>query len=320
MSGGGSGGGGSSTTTQVSTIPDWLSASYQQSVDRANAVSQEPTPIYQGQRIANTTAPTQQAYNTAEAGIGAYQPVYNAGVANTAAAGQQFNQGDFNQFMNPYTSQVTDEIARLGNQNFNDVIMPGVNSQFTGNGMFGSSRNADVLGQEAAKAQAGITGQQSQALQQGFNQSMQNYQNAQGRQLQAGQDLVGQAGAGQNMLGSDVNLLSNIGQQQQNQQQLGLDTAYNDFLTQAAAPKANAQWFSDIVHGIDANNLVTQQKQTIAPQGNSINQAIGTVGSLAKAQSGTSAFAKGGKVKAKRAESTKTRSSTPMGLGGMAYA
>ena len=49
MSGGGSGGG-SSSSTQVQTIPPWLEASYQESVDRAKAVSQEPTPIYQGQR------------------------------------------------------------------------------------------------------------------------------------------------------------------------------------------------------------------------------------------------------------------------------
>lgn len=318
MSGGGSGGGGSSNSTQVQSIPPWLEQSYQQSVDRANAVSNEPTPIYQGQRIANTTAPTQQAYDTAEAGVGAYKPVYNAGVANTAAAGQQFNPDDFSKFMNPYTSNVTDEIARLGNKNFTDNIMPQVNSQFTGNGMFGSSRNADVLAKEADQTQQGITGQQSQALQSGFQNAMQNYQTAQGRQLQAGTALTNEAGQGQNMLGSDVNLLSNIGTAQQNQQQLGLDTAYNDFLTQANAPKANAQWFSDIVHGIDANNLVTTQKQTIAPQGNSIGSAIGTAGALSKAVSGTPAFAKGGMVKAKRAVSKKTN--MPVGIGSIAYA
>jgi len=320
MSGGG-GGGQSTNSTQVQSIPPWLEQSYQEAVDRARSVSQEEPPIYQGQRLTTFSDPSLQAFETAEAGVGRYDPVYNAGVANTAQSAAQFNADDFNQFMNPYTAQVTDEIARLGNRNFNENIMPGVNSQFTGNGMFGSSRNAQTLAREADKTQQGITGQQTAALQKGFMDSMGAYQTAQGRQLQAGQALTGQAKSGQEMLGTDVNLLRNVGQAQEDKQQLALDTAYNQFLEQRDAPKANTQWFSDIAHGINANNLVTSEKQTIAPAGNAIGNAIGTAGSLfqaQKGQSGSPAFAKGGLVKAKREVAKKKKK--PMGIGGVAYA
>lgn len=314
MSGGG-GGGQSTNSTQVQSIPPWLEASYQEAVDRARAVSQEEPQVYQGQRIANFSDPTQQAFDTAQAGIGKFDPVYNAGVGNTAAAARQFNADDFAQFMNPYTAQVTDEIARLGNENFEDVLMPRVNSEFTGGGMFGSSRNAIELAREAGKTQKGITGQQTAALQKGFQDSMGNYQTAQGRQLQAGQGLVGQAGEGQKMAGADINLLRSVGQAQEDKTQLGLDTAYNQFLEQSMAPKANAQWFSDIVHGTSPAGMVTQQTQSFAPQPNSIGQAVGAVGSLAAA--GQKAFAKGGHVKAKKQAARKPKHR--VGLGGVVY-
>lgn len=313
MSGGG-GGGQSTNSTQVQSIPPWLEASYQEAVDRARAVSQEEPQVYQGQRIANFSDPSQQAFDAAQAGIGKFDPVYNAGVGNTAAASQQFNADDFGKFMNPYTSQVTNEIARLGNQNFNDNLMPAVNSQFTGGGMFGSSRNAEVLAREADKTQQGITGQQTAALQKGFQDSMGNYQTAQGRQLQAGQALTGQATAGQQMLGSDVNLLRSVGQANEDKSQLGLDTAYNQFLEQRDAPKANVQWFSDIAHGTNANGLITSKSQSFAPQPNAIGQAVGAVGALSQV-GGSKAFAKGGHVKAKKAAARKARG----GLGSVVY-
>lgn len=318
MSGGG-GGGQSTNSTQIQSIPPWLEASYQEAVDRARAVSLEEPQVYQGQRISNFSDPSNRAFQMAQNNVGRYDPVYNAGVANTAQSAQQFNEGDFNKFMNPYTHQVTDEIARLGNQNFNDNIMPGVNSQFTGGGMFGSSRNAETLAREADKTQQGITGQQTSALQKGFGDSMAAYQTAQGRQLQAGQALTGQATAGQQMAGQDISTLRNVGQTMEDKSQLGLDTAYNQFLEQKDAPKANTQWFSDIAHGINANNLVTQKTQNFTQGGNQLGNAIGAAGSLyaaARPQSGTAAFKKGGTVKAKK-ETAKKK--TPLGIGGVVY-
>lgn len=76
----------------------------------------------------------------------------------------QFNAGQQQQFMNPYTSNVVDEQARLSNQNLNENILPGVNSTFAGAGQFGSTRNADFTNRAIRDQQYGLAGQQGQTL------------------------------------------------------------------------------------------------------------------------------------------------------------
>ncbi len=75
---------------------------------------------------------------------------------------------NYQKYMSPYTSQVVDNIARLGKRNFEDNIMPGVNSAMIGSGQFGSTRNADILSRAGVNAANDITGQQSSALQAGY--------------------------------------------------------------------------------------------------------------------------------------------------------
>lgn len=320
-----SGGGGQSsapatTTVQQNSVPPFLEDAYLKGINRADAASQQPYTPYAGQRLTGFSADQTQAQNMAENGIGQFMPTYNAGVAATQATTTPFNSHSLDAYMNPYTSQVTDEIARLGNQNFTNNILPGVNSQFTGGGMFGSSRNAVALGRAAEATQRDITGQQSQALQQGYNNSMNAYQTDQARNLQAGQNLVNQAQSGQNIYGQDVNLLNTSGQQQQQLQQQGLDTAYNDFLTQQQYPMAQAQYFNNIVRGIPQTGLVTAQTQNYGNQGNPISQALGLGGTLYGAVNGapkvSAQLNKGGHIKAKK---MRVKASSPMGLGG-AYA
>lgn len=76
----------------------------------------------------------------------------------------QFNQQQQQQFMNPYVNNVVNEQARLSNQNFNENVMPQVNSTFTGTGQFGSSRNADFMNRAIRDQQYGLAGQQGQTL------------------------------------------------------------------------------------------------------------------------------------------------------------
>lgn len=239
-------------------------------------------------------------------GIGQFMPAYNAGVAATQAGSTPFSASAIQPYMDPYKQQVTDEIARLGNQNFTQNIMPGINDQFTGNGVFGSSRNAVALGRAADQAQQGITGQQAQYLSQGYQNSVNQFQTDQQRQLAAGAQLTNQAGQGQSIYGNDVNALSGVGQQQQQLQQQGLDTGYNDFLTQQQYPEAQAQWYNNIVRGIPQAGLVTAQTQNYGGTGNPISQALGLGGTLYGAVNGAPQISlkakRGGHVKAKMAK------------------
>lgn len=304
----GFGGGGSpapapaTTTVQQNSVPPFLESAYLQGINRADAASQAPYTPYAGQRLAGFTPEQTQAQNMVQQGIGQFMPTYNAGVDATQAATTPFNSSSLDAYMNPYTSNITNEIARLGNQNFTNNILPGINSQFTGGGMFGSSRNAVALGRAAEATQADITGQQSQALQQGYGQALNAYQADQQRKLAAGAQLTNQATQGQSLYGGDVNALAATGQQQQQLQQQGLDTAYNDFLIQQQYPQAQAQYFNNIVRGIPQAGLVTSQKQEYGGTGSPISQALGLGATLYGATNPAPKISlnKGGHIKAKK--------------------
>ncbi len=319
------GGGGSptpaptTTTVQQNSVPPFLEQAYLEGIDKARAVSNGDYIPYAGQRISDFSPQTMQAQNMVQQGIGQFMPEYNAGVAATAQAATPFSAAAVNQYMDPYKTNVTDEIARLGNKNFTENILPGVNDQFTGGGMFGSSRNAVALGRAAENTQKDITGTQAQYLSSGYQNAVNQYQNDQSRLLQAGNQLTNQAGQGQNLYGNDVNAVAGVGQMQNTQNQQLLDTAYNDFLTQQQYPQVQAQFFNNVVRGIPQSGLVTAQTQNYAQQGNPITQALGLGGTLYGAVNGapqvTAKLKKGGHVKAKKAKKTQG-----YGIGNMAYA
>lgn len=102
---------------------------------------------------------------------------YLAGSAN-------YDPAQMQRHLSPYLGGVNDEIARRGNQNLNENVLPAVNSTFTGAGQFGSTRNADFSNRALRENQREILGAQSTALNQGYNQ--------------AGQDYLGWARQGQN--------------------------------------------------------------------------------------------------------------------------
>lgn len=309
------GGGQSAPSSQTVTneLPQFLEDAYQKGIDRADAASQEEYVPYSGQRIANFNNDTQSSFNMTRSGVGQFMPTVGAAINDTASAATPFNAATFNQFMDPYKQNVTDEISRLGNRNFTENLLPQVNSQFTGGGMFGSTRNADILGRAARDTQDDITGKQGDYLSQGFQSSMNNYNTAMNRSLQAGSQLGDLAKTGQQVYGNDVNELARIGQTQETKNQLGLDTAYNQFLEQRDYPKSQIDWFNSVAHGIPSQSLNTQTKQSFTPQSNPISQALGLGGSL----SALSSMAKGGRVRAKNIPNQKRHA--PIRAVGLAY-
>ena len=317
-----SGGGGQSqpsSTTTVQNLPAFLETAYQKAIDRADAASREALPIYQGQRVANFSAPTQQALDMSSSSVGQYNPVLNAGINATAAAANPFDATQFAKFNDPYKAQVTDEISRLGNQNFSQNLMPQINSQFTGNGMFNSSRNAVELGKAAQNIQADITGKQSEYLSKGFAQSMNDYQNAMQRQMAGGAQLGNQASQGQAMTKEDIARLSTAGSTMENKQQQGLDIGYNQFLEQRDQPKNDILFYSNIAHGTPVQGLTSSTTQSLAGAGNPLTNAISAAGSAYQlgnlgSSNGSRTYAKGGKVKAKKQAAKKAQ-----GIGSLMY-
>ena len=126
-------------------------------------------------------------------------------------------------YMNPYTTNVVDEMARLQNQNVQRSVLPALRGAGVGSGGFGSTRQANVTGQTLAEMQRNLTGQQYGALNTGYNTAMSAAQADLSRQLQAGQGL-GNVSQEQYQIGTGgLKTLSDLGAQQQALGQKQLD-------------------------------------------------------------------------------------------------
>jgi hypothetical protein len=153
--------------------------------------------------------------------------------------------GTVQKYMSPYTQQVVDNVARLGQRNWQDTIMPGVNSSMIGSGQFGSTRNADILTRAGVNAANDITGQQSTALQAGYNSGAaifgQDANRAQQQQkLQSDAALSG-GNLMQGALSADANRIQQQGQLQANTALQGATTATSAMKTGADALGALSQ-------------------------------------------------------------------------------
>jgi hypothetical protein len=111
-------------------------------------------------------------YGALPAAATAGQPAINAAQDTAAQAAQGITPERIQALMNPYTSNVVDEMGRLSQQNVQRNLLPGMKSAFVGTGGLGSQRYANATGQAMADVQSGLTGQQYGALSQGYTQAM----------------------------------------------------------------------------------------------------------------------------------------------------
>lgn len=184
------------------------------------------------------------------------------------------------QFLNPYTRNVVNEQARLSNQNLFENVIPGLNSTFTGNGQFGSSRNADFMNRAIRDQQYNLMGQQGKTLFDAQNAANQQYadwtkMNNQGEQFGASQyahqqDLAQQAkqfGAGQYKDWTNMGLSSS-------QQDLA------NWLQQANFPLSSLGQVGQMY-----GNLKTSQPETVTTSSSgptNPEKIAGTVGGLSQ--------------------------------------
>ena len=80
--------------------------------------------------------------------------------------------GGIQDYMNPYTQNVTDQIARLGARNLSENLLPNVSDAFIKAGQFGGTRMGEFGSRALRDTQESILGQQSQALQQGYGHAL----------------------------------------------------------------------------------------------------------------------------------------------------
>lgn len=271
-----------------SQFPEWWQAASQGLITRASQITGEPYQPYSGPRIADIDPLTQQARDSATSYTPRVTEAFGSGIDYLNSGGELFDQENFDQFMNPYTDSVVNRITDLGVRNLSEKLLPAVNDTFTGAGQFGSSRHSDFTNRALRDTNESILGQQSQALESGFRSSMDDYQSALARRIQAGQSLgalgntIGQEGRAQleSMVG-----LGNIGQ---NQDQRNLDLAASDFENQVNYPLRQLEIMNSILRGYSNNLNNTQTRYSAAPIQNAGAAPIaGALGALGAATAGT---------------------------------
>jgi len=318
-------------TTQVSELPDWAKGYAKDTLAKGAAltdINKNPYQQYGGERIAGFTPMQQQAQQGAAnmqtagqvglgsniagaAGLGALGTNYQAG----RFSGGTFGQGAANFYMNPYQQNVTD-IGKREAARQSDILGTQQAGQATQAGAFGGSRfgiqqaeRERNLGQQMADIQAQGSNAAFQQAQAQFNADQSRRMQAQqlGEQsrqygaglcmqgLQTGLQAAGQLGQlGQTQYGQEmgINQLQNqYGAQQQQQQQRGLDTAYQDFLNQQNYPYKQLGFMSDMIRGLPLGQQSTSAIYQAPP---SMAQTIGALGVGAIGASKAGLFAEGG--------------------------
>lgn len=236
--------------------------------------------VQQGKDLLGAIAPTSAAMvDYAQGAVGApametgssIQP-WAQGAQDAAAGSAQQWTDNYQKYMSPYTSAVVDNIARLGKRNFEDNIMPGVNSSMIGSGQFGSTRNADILSRAGVNAANDITGQQSNALQAGYQSGAgifaQDANRAQQQQQMQAQTALSGGNLMQGALSADANRVQQQGQIQAQTALSGAAAATSALSTAANGMGALSQIGQNIAN-TDTQSLLNigNQQQALQQKG-----------------------------------------------------
>ena len=122
--------------------------------------------------VAPLTAMQQEGYAAVPTAAGAYKPQLTAAEQTVGQVAGGITPQNIQNFMNPYTTNVVNEMERLQQQNIQRNVMPQLKAGFVGSGGLGGQRYANATGQTMADMQSNLTGQQYGALSSGYQAAL----------------------------------------------------------------------------------------------------------------------------------------------------
>ena len=261
--GGGGGDSGPSTTTQYIREAPGIEERKLGLMDVAASLAKTPTniPTMQVAGLGNL----EQQGITASGVTGVGQPTVGSAVSGVQGAMAPIGAQQISQYLNPYQSYVTDEIARQGQMMQNQLGAQAVNA-----GAFGGGRE----GVQQAELQGRTLSEMGRAQAQGFQTALGAAQQQQQVGLQGGQ-LLGQLGAQQqSMAQGDINQLMAAGGLQRQLAQQALDAQRQTALQREYEPYQRAEFLKNIyAAGPTSQSSLTQT--TTPGGGNPLAQAAG---------------------------------------------
>ena len=232
-------------------------------MDIARQVAQDPIKLPDIQ-VAPLSALEQQGIKAAgQTGVGA--GTVGQGIAQIQQAAAPIGASQISQYLNPYQSYVTDEIARQS-----QIMQNQLGAQAIGAGAFGGGRE----GVQQAELQGRALEAMGRAQAQGFNTALGAAQRQQQVGLSAGQQL-GQMGLGQQQMAqADINQLFSAGGVQRQLAQQALDAQRQSTLQQQYEPYQRAEFLANLY----AAGPKTQSGVTMGttPGTSPLAQSVGT--------------------------------------------
>lgn len=275
-------------TEAVTVLPEYQETFLKDLLASTSAIADQPTSI-PGYQVAGMTPLQQQAIQLGS-GIGAYQPMMEAGAQTLQQGVTQLGPQGYQQYMTPYMDEVLGQSLQ-DLQRQADMERQRIGAQAIQSGAFGGSRQA-VAEQELQRNVGDAFAKQSAQLR------AQAFESAQDRAQQAG-ELFGKLGLQQAALGEsaqaaqgrDVSMLSQLGGMEQQQQQAELEAQRATNLERQFEPYQRIGFMSDIFRGVPSTTS-TLTSQT-SPSPSTLSQVAGLgLGIAGLQQSG--AFGQGG--------------------------
>ncbi len=287
------------TGTASVQLPEWYTQYTTDMLGKAQAASNLPYAQFLGPRIAAFTPTEKTGFEATKSAATAAQPFLGTAGETLGRAGQvsgmaaafpflgaaaQTFPGAVQQYMNPYTQNVVNQIAEQGVRQLQEKYLPAVGQEFIQAGQFGVGPGSTRMGEFGARAlrdvQEAVLGEQAKALQAGYGQAADIFGADVGRMAQlagtAGtlgtqealglRDLAsryGELGSEAQRLGlTGAQAVTGVGAAERAMQQANLDLAYQDFLKQEQYPKEQIKFLSDILGGVQLpkTEITTQQR------------------------------------------------------------
>ena len=156
------------TETRVDAAPSYYT-DYLTGLSGAASTAMGKTP---GQSVAGYDPMQNTGYGMLPTAATSYIPGLQAAQATAGQAAQGITPERIQELMNPYTSNVVNEMGRLSQENMQRNVLPTMKAGFVGTGGLGGQRYANALGQSMADTQANLTGQQYGALSKGYGEAL----------------------------------------------------------------------------------------------------------------------------------------------------
>lgn len=267
-----------SSGTSTSAMPQWYQEMLYNNLNWANSLAQKPYEQFSGPRVAPLSAQEQQAYDMTSQNVGKWSGDIGGAAAGAAALGANPTASltNIQSYMNPYTANVTDAIAKLGARNLSENLLPAVSDQFIKAGQFGGSRMGEFGARALRDTQESVLNQQAQALQSGYGQALTASGADRERQLTALQQAGQLAQAGQASNTAELAALEGTGAARRNAQQRNIDANVADFEAQKNYPYGLSDWYMGQLQGTSKGLPTTTTQTSTSNTGPSVLSQIAT--------------------------------------------